>query len=88
MDRHKITLQIVWGDRKQVLLENYNWEASPLQNQPVDSIFELQQIQPGGLEESSRWSQRSEDHREAGRNDRTSTGCQMGGRGFFDSRTT
>jgi hypothetical protein len=28
-----ITLPIVWGDRQQVLLENYNWEASPLQNQ-------------------------------------------------------
>ena len=28
-----ITLPIVWGDRQQVLLENYNWEASLLQNQ-------------------------------------------------------
>ena len=35
-------------------------------------------MQPEGLRESSRWSQRSEDHRvEAGKKDRTPTGCQM-----------
>jgi len=36
-------------------------------------------MQPSGLPESSRWSQRSEDHRLKRENNGTPTGCQMGG---------
>ena len=60
-------------------LENYNWEAPRLQNQLGGLKFEVQRYNPEGWEKVAGGRSEAKTTGWGRRQDRTPTGCQMGG---------